>query len=284
MVLDILGLADDHFRLPTGSTDLPSEGLPISRAMLDNSTYLRLKDSCIDLIANTTDPKLKEARDLIERLHSRDLYKFAGEKEIGKNDSKTWSQSEKDIKHYMTRYGPTFDIDGQGTQIRLHEDDFIVERCVIHHGRKEENPISRMRFVEKSRLAKLTEPIDELPEAVQPDESKYDALLPRSFQKNSIRVYARDPAKVGFVNQAFEAFLSEMEVHIQCPMIDNMICEIDGDHDDQSERQPLPISQDFTQESEDNNSDEDEDDRYQSPPPKRSSTASHVTPLGRAYT
>jgi len=73
LLCDILCHADPYFRIPvtssgfTAKAKLEYDALPISRAMLDPSAFLQLKDSIIDVISYSQDPNLVEAHELIKR-------------------------------------------------------------------------------------------------------------------------------------------------------------------------------------------------------------------------
>jgi deoxynucleoside triphosphate triphosphohydrolase SAMHD1 len=244
---DILCLADPYFFLPTMSNyeddngnhnELTTSGtralakakrdhrfLPCSRAMLDASVMLRCRDSIIDQIANTTDPKLQPARNLVYRLWKRDLYKCVATKHINMKDHTDcaiWKREEEDIVREMMALGGRHGMNDNGNNkgqdqtqqevVRLHEDDFIVERCSMHHGCKDKNPLSKMRFLPKHLMHKLVAAdINDLPEAIEEDESTYEALLPRLLQENSIRVYSVHANKSGLVSHVFSAWLEHIK-------------------------------------------------------------------------
>jgi predicted DNA-binding protein YlxM (UPF0122 family) len=63
MIRDILLAADDV--------------LQISSAVNYMNRYVHLNDSILNEIARSTDPRLETARDILERVHRRDLYRFA---------------------------------------------------------------------------------------------------------------------------------------------------------------------------------------------------------------
>jgi HD superfamily phosphohydrolase len=69
MLVDILKKADLHYLIPAGE-----EWLPISRALLNQEAFYRLKDSIIESIVESTSEELKPARALAERFLARDLY------------------------------------------------------------------------------------------------------------------------------------------------------------------------------------------------------------------
>jgi hypothetical protein len=215
-----LCFADPFFRIELppearryGLPKIESGGLPISRAMLDPTIFLRLKDSIIDQIANTIDPNLAPARRAIERLNARDLYKCVANQRINMNDpdeEQLWElNSEKDILEDIIAIGGKHD---DGTrEILLEAQDLIVKKNCIHHGQKNKNPVSFMRFLPKSLESKLTNPIDALPEAVQIDESDYLAHLPRVYQENSIRLFCRDSAKADLARHVFSLWWGEIK-------------------------------------------------------------------------
>jgi HD superfamily phosphohydrolase len=252
MISDILCLADPYFRIPiprsivTGKAKLGCHSLPISRAMLEPSVFLQLKDSIIDVIASSTDPNLAEAKELISRWQRRDLYKCVAAKEINMKNSverRIWNKSTDEITQEMIRVRGVHSSD-TGQKLELQEDDFIVERCNIHHGSKDNNPLSKMRFLPKDKLSKLSEPIDSLPEACEINESSYDAQFPRAFQANSIRFFSRVSLKDDLLKHVFTTWLSEvtseMEITLDYNEDEPHICsppvmltqESDGDDDD----------------------------------------------------
>lgn len=260
MLCDILCHADPYFRILTSSNGLVGraklgcDSLPISRCMLDPSAYLQLKDSIIDVINSNTDPNLAKAKELISRWQRRDLYTCVRTREINMNDPverRIWNKKGDEIKKEMISVRGVHYSD-TGLKLVLKDEDFIVELCNIHHGLKDKNPISQMRFLPKGKLAKLTGPIDSLPEACEINESSYDAQFPRAFQANSIRVYSRDAVKNGLVEHSFDAWLNEiageMEMTAEAEYGEPNICS--------------PPPQMLTQESfddEDDGDDEEED-------------------------
>jgi HD superfamily phosphohydrolase len=251
MISDILCLADPYFRISapssvsTGKAKLGCDSLPISRAMLEPSAFLQLKDSIIDVINSSTDPNLAEAKALIARWHRRDLYKCVAKKEINMNESverRIWNKSTDEITQEILSVRGEHESD-TGQKLVLQEEDFIVELCNIHHGSKDNNPLSKMRFLPKDKLWKLTVSIDSLPEACEINESNYDAQFPRAFQANSIRVFSRDSSKDDLLRHVFDNWLaevtSEMEITLDYNEDEPHLCsppvmltqESDGDDD-----------------------------------------------------
>lgn len=143
---------------------------------------------------------------LLQRLRSRDLYKCAVEQRIKDEVAEhAWTKSKEFIKTEILGVDCRRYDDG-GNAIEIGEDDVIVEKRVIHHGLKESNPVSRMRFLQKRNLAEINaETVDRLPEAREIEESSYDAHIPRTLLEKTIRVFSRDsnPVKVDLIRHAF---------------------------------------------------------------------------------
>jgi deoxynucleoside triphosphate triphosphohydrolase SAMHD1 len=235
LISDILCLADPHFLISTApilgpngpnSIGIPKaeyDYLPLSRAMLHPMAYLRLRDSIIDQIEATTSPELEPARKLVHRLWSRDLYKCVTTKvlKIHKvpNDRRIWELSSsgivKDIVDLKAQHS-----DGNNGMMQLIEHDVIVDKCQIHHGQKHLDPLSKMRFVEKSQLNKIScDHYKHLPEAKIVNDDEYDSFLPRTLMECSLRIYCRDTNKVDLLRHAFELWWGtihdEMEITIE---------------------------------------------------------------------
>jgi hypothetical protein len=219
MVSDILTLADPFYRIRVvddvgGKKSEYHDGLPISRAMVDPDTYLRLKDSIIDIIANTDQSELREARLLIRRLEDRELYKMCASRKIRMDDEKgrkLFQKTELDIQNEMVNLGGAHKQNGR--TLELTNDDFHVERLEIHLGTKDVNPLRLLRFLKKDEMNKLrvSQRIEDLPEAIEVDERDYETHLPLSFQENSIRVYCRSEEKLDLLKHVFELFCSRYE-------------------------------------------------------------------------
>lgn len=227
MIMDILCKADPYFLIPIapisgsnrGSAKAEYDSLPLSRAMLHPGSYLQLIDAVIHQIAATTCPELAEARALIHRRRARDLYKYINTIKLRTQrvtDRKIWNMPESEIIQEMLSYDGKHDH--EGSTISLCEDDLVVMKCKLHHGLKDMDPLTRMRFLEKSKLNKVTEAnFENLPEAVVVDEEEYDSQLPRNLQECNIRLYCRDSSreKCGLASHVFDLWCQEKQGQIQ---------------------------------------------------------------------
>lgn len=248
MISDILCQADAHFLIPTapltgGQLHRNShfrannagaqmcgdyDFLPLSRAMLHPGSYLRLRDSVIDQIAATTSPELEGARRLIDRLWSRNLYKCVATKVLRRQrraaDRSIWEKPSDEILREILAFKGTHGGGGGGGDggtnntvvVALNEDDVIVQKCEIHHGQKDQDPLTKMRFLEKGYLNKISvENYRDLPEAVMVDEEEYDSYLPRSLMECSLRIYCKESAKVELLRHLFCLWWQEIHAEME---------------------------------------------------------------------
>ena len=227
MVCDIMCYADPFFRLVVppelmdatrGSHEQQYPELSISRAMLNVQTFLRLRDSIVDMIANTRDENLRKAREVIHRLEEGDLYKMVGTKKIDakkSTDQDLWALEDADIARQMVAMRGNHD-----TGVELDLDDLIVEHCEIHCGCKDVNPLSRMRFLKKEQMSKIDcVSLADLPVAQVEEEANYEADIPRVFQENSIRVFCKHPSKCELANHVFNQWLEENTSNLNTAML-----------------------------------------------------------------
>ena len=188
MIQDIFCLADPFLPISAknkfgtangrqGQAKKEYDNLPMSLAVLDTDVFQRLTDSVIDLIEAKEDvPELDEARALIHRLRRRDLYKCKGMLPISltkdhPQDQETWAQSSDQIKYELLSIAGVH-CDQNGLEHRLEAEDFIVEKCSVHHGSNASNPLNNMRFVQKHDEAALSNSWENLPLAVEFNKKK----------------------------------------------------------------------------------------------------------------
>jgi len=248
MIYDILTKADPYYRIPTYmdsewslKSDERTNELPISRAMLHKTSYLRLRDSVIELIMATTSPELRESRLLIERLWNRDLYKCVGRKTLDLTnaaEAAIWEMNEDEIASDFVKINGTHN-DGKGSFIYLEEEDIIVEKYKIHHGAGEDNPVSLMRFVPKDQKHKLTGPIEGLPIARAPPKGG-DGNTPVKMQEQILRIYCRGgEEKQDLLKHVYKLWESN---NVALGVV-TAECSSDSDSDNDEHRESVPLTQ-----------------------------------------
>jgi hypothetical protein len=89
----------------------------------------------------------------------------------------------------------------------LNEADIIVKCASWHQGKKDRNPVTFVRFLDKNIPHYPTKrKLDECQMASKMNEGEYSMHLSRTFEKNVIRVYCRDPTKRELLFHVFETF------------------------------------------------------------------------------
>ncbi|KAG0168582.1 SAM domain and HD [Apophysomyces sp. BC1015] len=126
MITDALLSADPYLGIST-SVDKPEE-------------YLHMTDDIIRAIERSKNPELEEARQIMKRLRTRDLYKFVDEfllpAELESRISTATISAQEIISHQS-------DNDG------LTEHDVIVSWLKINYAMKDRNPVDSIRFFSK---------------------------------------------------------------------------------------------------------------------------------------
>lgn len=97
--------------------------------------------------------------------------------------------------------------DEDGNPITIEESDVIVQFGSWHYGRKDSNPLTAVRFVNREALCSS----DEILTAHEVDEDDYETLLPRKFMKQCIRVYCKDSSKADLLLHKFQAWRHNLE-------------------------------------------------------------------------
>lgn len=75
MLTEVLIMANEHFKV----TGLDGKLCRMSDAIDDMVAYAKLSDWVIMAIQNSAEPGLAPARELLQRVRRRDMYKFVGE-------------------------------------------------------------------------------------------------------------------------------------------------------------------------------------------------------------
>ena len=127
---------------------------------------------------------LAPARELIQRIRKRKLYKFVDEVAI---PAAMIAHLPKVTPEDIT----TCQI-GTGKDT-LHPDDLIIQDLKINYAMKDRNPVDNTHFFSSAR--------DRKPFLIP--KSKVSSLIPDQFQEKFIRVFVKDATKVGAAQRAF---------------------------------------------------------------------------------
>ncbi|KMZ70593.1 SAM domain and HD domain-containing protein [Zostera marina] len=172
MLIDALVKANDY--------------IPISAAIMDPSLYWKLDDTILKTIETSTEPELKESRDLILRIHRRNLYQFCNE----------YAVPSVNLEHFKEITARDIICSQKSSRVTLREEDVIVSNVKIDLTRGQCNPLeSTYFFKDYSTDEKLTITHDRI-----------SHLLPKCNQDRIVRVYSKKPELVESISEAFENF------------------------------------------------------------------------------
>ena len=284
MLTDALCRANDYVTVPGKVTAKHPDGrYKMSDAVEDMEALSNLKDSIIDHIMISDDPRLEDSKNLINRIRRRDLYKCVGKVTFTRDNNRKFKGSMKEeeilkelIKianeilrkrkgketsskhingsnginsngelmdvydisevpdssnntnmqplspdrnsalsqctigtphpHFELHPGTASKLDANDDEDldELKESDIIVEKMHVHHGMKQHNPVSRLRFFKKHS--------QEGDYGFQIDEADHKTSLPSVFEELALRVFCRFREKEDIAKQAFVEFSRRYEL------------------------------------------------------------------------
>ncbi|KAI8089448.1 uncharacterized protein BX664DRAFT_297172 [Halteromyces radiatus] len=174
MITDALLAADQH--------------LGISSSVQNPEEYLNLTDDILRVIERSKSPELADARAIMKRLRTRQLYKFVDEFLIPP------TLVDKITTDVIT---PQEIVSHQSTNDNLVVDDVIVSKGKINYAMQDQNPVDSIRFFSKFN--------DNESFTIPKHHVSY--MIPTQFQEVVIRIYTRNPTKVQAIQQAFRKTL-----------------------------------------------------------------------------
>ncbi|KAF8378298.1 hypothetical protein HHK36_029637 [Tetracentron sinense] len=179
--------------------------LQISSHIHEAAEYWKLDDTILKTIVTTPNQELRESRDLILRIHRRDLYQFCNEYAVPKDKLEYFKDiTPKDIVCSQTTSG-----------VVLREEDVAVSNVRIDLTRGRHNPLERATFsflengslLAQCRFLQLgfCQDYESEEKFLIPDDC-ISHLLPACYQDRIVRVYSKRPELVGAISDAFKNF------------------------------------------------------------------------------
>ncbi|XP_043984777.1 deoxynucleoside triphosphate triphosphohydrolase SAMHD1-like [Gambusia affinis] len=167
MITDAFLKADGHIKIEGKNGKM----LKLSEAIDDMVAYTKLTDTVFDVILNSTDVNLQEARKILERIMQRNLYVCLGELSLEENvDDMEDMEEMKEMKNLWNRQP------GGG-----NPDDYVLTSVTYNYGMKKKDPIKRVRFYNKQN-----------PDvAFRIRRTQVSLLLPRWFEEKKFRIYTK---------------------------------------------------------------------------------------------
>ena len=237
MICDAMLAADPYILIRGEATAVHPDGFYRISECIDHASALaRLNDNILEVIKHDPRPELKTAQDILERLEKRELYTCQGSSPFLRSD-KIFTMCKEEISDKICKLSKKlaegtyenallsgYDDDDEGfasqnslsqssthngnghykTFAEIEAADIIVEKMHVHHGLKDKNPVSRMRFYKKTNGSGTEGPV-----GTQVVDQSFD--LPREFEKMSVRIFCRsmNKLKARTARVAFEIWCSE---------------------------------------------------------------------------
>ncbi|XP_067097031.1 deoxynucleoside triphosphate triphosphohydrolase SAMHD1-like [Osmerus mordax] len=158
MIADALVKANEHIKIEGSGGEM----FRMSDTINDMEAYTKLTDHVFEEILYSSSPELAEAREILENITHRHLYKFVvdSRREISQDQFEDWAR---DVAR-------SWNLDAK---------DFVRSVIKMDYGMKEDNPIDQMRFYSKKDPTKAFK--------ISDDQVLY--LKPKSFSQQQIRIY-----------------------------------------------------------------------------------------------
>ncbi|XP_066289483.1 deoxynucleoside triphosphate triphosphohydrolase SAMHD1-like [Branchiostoma lanceolatum] len=162
----------------------------ISGARKNMDAYTRLTDSIFHKILEGEGQG--KARDILENLVTRKLYRLVGETEPG--DLHLFPKSEASIAEGIFACA----LPEEKKKITL--EDIAVNKVKVNYGMGEKNPVDSVNFWTKDK-----------PNEAEPPKEKLSQMLPANFADNFVRVYCKkqDKDSIEAVKRCFGVFLKK---------------------------------------------------------------------------
>ncbi|KAL5723753.1 hypothetical protein ACHQM5_007110 [Ranunculus cassubicifolius] len=160
--------------------------LNLSSKVNEPSEYWKLDDTILKTIEVSTDPELKESRDLIRRIRKRDLYQFCNYYVVPKDK----------IEHFRDITAKDIICSQKSNGITLTEEDVVVCNVKIDLSRGMYNPLESINFFQDY----------DSDEKFRISDHQVSNLLPTFSQDKIVRVYAKKHELVKDIAEAFVNF------------------------------------------------------------------------------
>nr|XP_020482658.1 deoxynucleoside triphosphate triphosphohydrolase SAMHD1-like isoform X2 [Labrus bergylta]XP_020482659.1 deoxynucleoside triphosphate triphosphohydrolase SAMHD1-like isoform X2 [Labrus bergylta] len=197
MIAEAFLKADGHIEIEGSGGRM----FTLSTAIEDMEAYTKLTDNVFEEILKSSRPELQEAREILQNIVSRKIYKFVGETKP-KKTIKDWKSRISGWKEELAQPLPDEE------ENNLKPEDFEILVINMDYGMKDENPVEHMHFYSKK------EPDVAMP--MSPENAS--RIRTEIFSEQLIRVFCKkiDEQSVEAARQHFEQWL-RMEPNLLGP-------------------------------------------------------------------
>ncbi|KAJ1965729.1 hypothetical protein GGI12_000557 [Dipsacomyces acuminosporus] len=169
--------------------------MEISQAIADPRKYQFLTDEIVRDIERSKEPELEEARKIISRIHTRDIYKFVDEF-ILPTEMASIATSRHINASMIAGYRSANDD--------FVESDVLVDICRIHYGMNRDNPVDHINFYSKFNVREKFPISSEL----------ISMCMPKKYEERIVRVFTRDPSKRRQIQKAARRFMETINAAV----------------------------------------------------------------------
>ncbi|KAI5003907.1 hypothetical protein ZWY2020_031150 [Hordeum vulgare] len=161
-----------------------NEYLGISLHAHDPEDFWKLDDTIVKSIETAPNDELKKAKEIIQRIRRRELYKFCNQYSVPKDK----------LDHFKNITAQDIVCSQKSSKVLLTEEDVAVSNVKIDLTRGKDNPLESIKFFKDFGCEEKFLITDE----------RVSHLLPVCNQDRIVRVYAKKPELVEAVSEAFE--------------------------------------------------------------------------------
>ncbi|KAJ1282932.1 hypothetical protein BS78_03G088900 [Paspalum vaginatum] len=158
--------------------------LGISLHANDPEDFWKLDDTIIKSIETAPNDELKKAKEIIQRIRRRELYKFCNQYSVPKDK----------LEHFKNITAQDIVCSQKSSEVLLKEEDVAVSNVKIDLTRGKYNPVESIKFFKDFGCDEKFPITDD----------RVSHLLPAYNEDRIVRVYAKKPVLVEAVSEAFE--------------------------------------------------------------------------------
>ncbi|OEL36829.1 Deoxynucleoside triphosphate triphosphohydrolase SAMHD1-like protein [Dichanthelium oligosanthes] len=158
--------------------------LGISLHANDPEDFWKLDDTIIKSIETAPNNELKKAKEIIQRIRRRELYKFCNQYSVPKDK----------LEHFKNITAQDIVCSQKSSEVLLKEEDVAVSNVKIDLTRGKDNPLESIKFFKDFGCNEKFPITDD----------RVSHLLPAYNEDRIVRVYAKKPELVEAVSEAFE--------------------------------------------------------------------------------
>ncbi|XP_014669969.1 PREDICTED: deoxynucleoside triphosphate triphosphohydrolase SAMHD1-like isoform X2 [Priapulus caudatus] len=206
MVTEAFFKANDHLRFRGRGGRL----VRMSEAIDDMEAFTKLTDHVYQQILYSDEAELRPARDILERIVRRQLYKCVGQtqplprealNDVAVRDEIVTALTKEELVKEMRQDGFT-DVDVD-CELPLAE-SLVVQITVFSYGMQDKNPIDHVRFYSKKDPAV----------AVQVRKEQVSHMLPETFAEQWVRVWCKttDVRSLAIAEKCFQAWCRKKQL------------------------------------------------------------------------